>query len=183
MTLLPRYHIVVFTLLLGLANGCLGTEYAGTEICAGCHQAQFEQWQGSHHDWAMTVASDETVLGNFNNASFSHHGVTSTFKRKDGGYYVNTQAASGEYQDFRIDYTFGVEPLQQYLIKFSGGRLQALEVLQVLLEQAPSNYDFLFAAITISRYLGHLPEARAFAKRLIAIFPQDQSANQLLLTL
>lgn len=128
MKLLPRYHIVVFTLLLGLANGCLGAEYVGTDICAGCHQAQFEQWQGSHHDWAMKVASDETVLGNFNDASFSHQGVTSTFKRKDGGYYVNTQAASGEYQDFRIDYTFGVEPLQQYLIRFSGGRLQALTI-------------------------------------------------------
>jgi hypothetical protein len=127
-TLLPRYQIVIFMLLFGLANGCLGTEYAGTVTCAGCHQAQFEQWQGSHHDWAMTVASDETVLGNFNNASFSHQGVTSTFKRKDGGYYVNTQAANGEYQDFRIDYTFGVEPLQQYLIRFSGGRLQALTI-------------------------------------------------------
>lgn len=128
MTLLPLYHIVVFTLITGLANGCFGAEYAGTEVCAGCHQTQFEQWQGSHHDWAMTVASEETVLGNFNDASFSHQGVTSTFKRKDGEYYVNTQAANGEYQDFRIDYTFGVEPLQQYLIRFSGGRLQALTV-------------------------------------------------------
>ena len=82
-----------------------------------------------------------------------------------------------EPKNIRYSYTYAL------MLNGQGSSLQALEVLQVLLEQAPSNYDFLFAAITISRDLGHLPEARAFAKRLIAIFPQDQSANQLLLTL
>ena len=53
----------------------------------------------------------------------------------------------------------------------------------MLLEQAPNHYDLLFAAITISRDLGHLAEARAFAKHLISIFPLDQGAKQLLLTL
>ena len=115
-------------MLLGLANGCLGALYAGTETCAGCHQEQFEEWRGSHHDWAMAAATEETVLGDFDDASYSHQGVTSTFKRKHGEYYVNTQAASGKYEDFRIDYTFGVEPLQQYLISYAGGRLQALTI-------------------------------------------------------
>ena len=69
------------------------------------------------------------------------------------------------------------------MLNGQGSSLQALEVLEVLLKQAPNNYDLLFAAITISRDLGHLAEARAFAKRLISTFPQDQGAKQLLLTL
>ena len=37
-----------------------------------------------------------------------------------------TSDASGEDREFRIAYAFGVEPLQQYLIEFPGGRLQTL---------------------------------------------------------
>ena len=32
-------------------------------------------------------------------------------------------------QDFEIIYTFGVYPLQQYLIEFPGGRMQALSIV------------------------------------------------------
>jgi len=39
---------------------------------------------------------------------------------------VRTADASGQDRDFRIAFTFGVEPLQQYLIEFPGGRLQTL---------------------------------------------------------
>lgn len=112
--------------LLLLSSNSQAVTYVGAQQCAGCHQQAMEEWQGSHHDWAMKVVSAETVLGDFNDAVFSHQGVTSTFSIKDGGYYVHTQGADAVYQDFKIDYTFGVEPLQQYLIKFDDGRMQAL---------------------------------------------------------
>ena len=117
---------LLFPVLLLLASDSRAADYVGAQQCAGCHQQALQDWQGSHHDWAMKIASPETVLGDFNNATFSHQGVTSTFSTKEGGYYVNTQGADGEYQDFKIDYSFGVEPLQQYLIKFEDGRMQAL---------------------------------------------------------
>ena len=41
-------------------------------------------------------------------------------------YYVLTADESGQDREFRIAYVFGVEPLQQYLIEFPGGRLQTL---------------------------------------------------------
>ena len=69
-----------------------------------------------------------TVLGDFNDASFSYNGVTSTFFKKDGGYFVRTEGPDGEMQDFEIAYTFGADPLQQYLIEFPGGRYQALSI-------------------------------------------------------
>ncbi|MGB2154825.1 MAG: multiheme c-type cytochrome, partial [Porticoccaceae bacterium] len=58
-----------------LADHSLAASYTGAASCAGCHEQALEQWQGSHHDWAMKVASPETVLGDFDNASFSHGGV------------------------------------------------------------------------------------------------------------
>ncbi len=117
---------IISLALLLFSNNCHGASYVGTERCAGCHQLELAQWQGSHHDWAMKAATAETVLGDFNNAIFTHQGARSTFTRKDGAFYVNTQGADGEYQTFKIDYTFGVEPLQQYLVKFDDGRMQAL---------------------------------------------------------
>jgi predicted CXXCH cytochrome family protein len=43
-------------------------------------------------------------------------------------FFVRTAGADGRLQDFSVAYTFGVYPLQQYLIALPGGRLQALGV-------------------------------------------------------
>lgn len=106
----------------------LAADYVGSEHCMGCHTEQYEAWQGSHHDWAMKVASPDSVLGNFNDATYTHAGVTSTFTRVGNAYYVNTENMHGDYETFKIAYTFGVYPLQQYLIAFPQGRYQALTV-------------------------------------------------------
>ncbi len=120
-----------FLLLCALAwsSPVAGGEAAGyvtRAVCAECHQVQVQAWTGSHHDLAMQEASPATVLGDFENAQISHFGVTSTFFRRNGGFYVRTQGPDGELRDFRIAYTFGIAPLQQYLTAFPGGRYQAL---------------------------------------------------------
>jgi cytochrome c553 len=102
--------------------------YVGGAACASCHAKQHEAWQGSHHDRAMAEATEATVLGNFTGAKFSHAGVTSTFSRRDGRFFVNTDGPDGRLADFEIRYTFGVAPLQQYLVELPGGRLQALGI-------------------------------------------------------
>jgi predicted CXXCH cytochrome family protein len=101
-------------------------EMVGRSVCAACHAEQAARWTGSHHDLAMQPADNNTVLGDFNNASMTHYGVTSTFFKKDGAFMVRTEGPDGSLRDYAIEYTFGVEPLQQYLIEFPGGRLQAL---------------------------------------------------------
>ncbi|MDH4109410.1 MAG: tetratricopeptide repeat protein [Gammaproteobacteria bacterium] len=102
--------------------------FVGSEACAACHADEYEQWQGSHHALAMQHASDETVLGDFDDARFEHYGVTSSFFRRDGEFWVRTDDAAGQMQEFRLPYTFGVTPLQQYLAELPGGRLQALSI-------------------------------------------------------
>lgn len=102
--------------------------YVGATACGECHAAEVEAWQGSHHDLAMQVASEQTVLGDFADAKFSYAGQTTRFFRRDGGYFVNTDGPDGKPADYAIRYTFGITPLQQYLIEFPDGRLQALSI-------------------------------------------------------
>jgi predicted CXXCH cytochrome family protein len=102
--------------------------FVGSETCAGCHQAEAKLWSASQHKAAMQHATDQTVLGNFNDASFDHYGVRSRFFRKDGKFLVETDGADGNLAVFEVKYTFGVEPLQQYLVEFPDGRLQALSL-------------------------------------------------------
>ena len=102
--------------------------YVGRDSCAQCHAAQVDQWHGSHHDRAMELPTEASVLGDFDDSSFTRFGVTTRFFRRDGKYFVNTEGPDGELQDFEIKYTFGVEPLQQYMVEFPDGRVQVLRV-------------------------------------------------------
>ena len=102
--------------------------FVDSRLCWDCHAEQHQEWKGSHHDLAMQEATAETVLGDFADTSFTHFGVTTRFFKKEDQFYVNTEGPDGQLADFRIDYVFGVYPLQQYLIEFPGGRLQCLTV-------------------------------------------------------
>jgi predicted CXXCH cytochrome family protein len=103
-------------------------QYVGGQTCAECHQPEFKLWHGSHHDRAMEIATEETVLGDFNDTTFERLGVTTHFFRRDGKFMVNTEGPDGENHDYEIKYTFGIDPLQQYMVEFPKGRVQVLRV-------------------------------------------------------
>ena len=98
------------------------------QLCVGCHEKAAAKWQQSHHFMAMALPTAASVRGDFANASFKHQGITTRFFRRDGKYFVNTDGPDGKLADFEIKYTFGIDPLQQYLIELPGGRLQALTI-------------------------------------------------------
>lgn len=102
--------------------------FVTSNACAKCHKKEYEEWQDSHHAKAMAVATNETVLGDFNDTVFEKDGVQSRFFRKDGGFFVNTRGPKGVMADFEISHTFGYYPLQQYLIPFPGGKMQCLPI-------------------------------------------------------
>lgn len=112
----------------GTGNEIVAADYVGRPACKECHELQHELYHNSDHDLAMDEATESSVLGDFDNSTFEHLGVTSRFFRKDGEFYVNTEGPGGVMQDYRIDYTFGVRPLQQYLIEFPGGAYQCLPI-------------------------------------------------------
>lgn len=108
----------------------VATHFVGSRSCRSCHKDLFSKWQGSHHDKAMEEATEETVLGDFSDVTYTdpYNGVVSRFFRKDKKFYVETEGEKGISAVFEITYTFGYYPLQQYLSPFPGGRLQCLNI-------------------------------------------------------
>src|SRR5260370_28527683 len=76
----------------------------------------------------MQEATEATVLGDFAGPQLEHFGVTFTFFRDGDRFMVRTDGREDALHEYEIAYTFGVYPLQQYLIAFPGGRLQALGI-------------------------------------------------------
>lgn len=124
-------------LILAVTNGCnRSTEpfdlsdatYVGQQTCVSCHKEEAALYAGSHHDQAMQIASDETVLGNFDNATFEHHGVVSRLFREGEKFMVHTEGPDGQMRDFEVKYVFGVEPLQQYMVELPAAGQAATEL-------------------------------------------------------
>ena len=109
--------------------------FTGGQACIGCHQKEYRLWSGSDHDRAMSIASDTSVLGNFNNAEFTFRGITSKFYKRDGKFFVFTEGPGGVMKEFEVSHTFGVRPLQQYLVPFENGKYQCLPIAWNTLEK------------------------------------------------
>ena len=105
-------------------------QFAGTAACKECHLDAYKKWQGSDHDQAMAVATEQTILGDFNDAHFTdpYTGKSSRFFRENEKFMVETEGPDGTPGIFTISHTFGFYPLQQYLVPFSNGRLQCLTI-------------------------------------------------------
>jgi hypothetical protein len=86
--------------------------FVGSAVCRGCHENEMAAWRSSQHALAMQEATAETVLGDFDDASFTHGGVTSRFFKRDGKFLVATDGPDGKLGEFEIRFTFGVYPLQ-----------------------------------------------------------------------
>ena len=115
-------------IFLGVLTLVASPSFVGAGVCGSCHQDELKRWTGSHHQLAMQPANPRSVLGNFNHATFSNLGVTSTFFRRGAKFMARTDGPDGRLHDYEIKYAFGVNPLQQYLIAMPGGRLQALGI-------------------------------------------------------
>lgn len=100
--------------------------HVGAAACAECHAKEAREWAGSHHDLAMQPALESTVKGDFDDALHTRQGITTRFFRSGPKFMVHTEGADGAMADFEVSYTFGTDPLQQYLIGFPDGRYQVM---------------------------------------------------------
>ncbi len=90
--------------------------YVGRQSCISCHQQEAEAFAGSDHDCAMQEVNDQTVLGDFNDELLEESGQTARFFKRDGNFFVETQGDDGQLSVMKIDWTFGVQPIQQYMV-------------------------------------------------------------------
>lgn len=140
-TFYPLFNLKFYIVLLLILSSCstkdkkeyntiqndfVEATFVGSKSCKSCHEEEFKSWEGSHHDQAMKIADSTTILANFNNTTFTHNNVKNSFFKKDGDFYVNTEGPDGKYYDYKIIYTFGFTPLQQYIVKFPNGEYQCL---------------------------------------------------------
>ncbi len=102
--------------------------FVGRGACLECHAEEAAAWGASQHAAALQPATVGRVLGDFNGAELAHDGVTSHFAQNGDEFVVRIDGADGRLADFRVAYTFGLYPLQQYLVDFSDGRKQALTI-------------------------------------------------------
>lgn len=102
------------------------SDFLGDDACKKCHVQEYKDWEGSHHDKAMQLANRETILADFKGEKFTSQGVTSRFYTQGDDFFVHTEGPDGKYHDYKIIYTFGITPLQQYIVEFPNGRYQCL---------------------------------------------------------
>jgi len=102
--------------------------FVGSQACTRCHVEEGERWLGSHHDRAMEEPSQASIVGQFDGSSLRHFGRSWRFIREGRKFFVELEELGRPVERLRVAYTFGVEPLQQYLVERADGRLQALPV-------------------------------------------------------
>ena len=118
--------LLIFSLIcVAFADNNL--QYVGDKACLECHVKETKEWKGSHHDLAMSVATNETVKADFNNTTFNYNGIKSSFFNKDNKFMERTDGLDGKLHNYEIAYTFGTYPLQQYMIKFPDVKVQILD--------------------------------------------------------
>lgn len=103
-----------------------GRGFVGSATCAACHAVEASAWRDSDHARAMAAATPATVLGDFSGVTVTDGRHTAGFRREDGRHVIRTDGPGGTIADFTITETFGVDPLQQYLVLFPDGRRQVL---------------------------------------------------------
>lgn len=100
--------------------------FVGDQTCRSCHVKEWEAWKGSHHDYAMAEAAAEMIRGDFNEIVFQDGEDIYHFYREDEKFMVEAPGPEGTPEVYEIAYTFGWEPLQQYLVDIGNGKYQAL---------------------------------------------------------
>ena len=113
------------TLTSALAKAQPAT-FIGSKQCENCHQSQYSAWQTSHHKHSMQHANEKTVLANFNNVTVKFKQEDYRFYKKDQQFWANIKGPDGQFHDYQIKYTFGYQPLQQYMVEFDDGRIQLI---------------------------------------------------------
>jgi tetratricopeptide (TPR) repeat protein len=96
----------------------LQASFVGRAACIDCHQKETHAFAGSHHDLAMDLATEATVLADFNDATIEHDGMVSRMFRDGDRFMVHTEGETGQMEDFEVKYVFGFDPLQQFMVEF-----------------------------------------------------------------
>lgn len=111
--------------------------YAGAEKCGECHTKIFPEWAGSPHAKMTRPASARSVVGDFDNASWTieeqqahaepGQQPVAHMYQQDGQYFMALlHPVSGQFVPFPIEYVIGYQYRQVYLTRERDGVLRRL---------------------------------------------------------
>ena len=112
--------VLLFCILGMLSNYACAEPY---NDCISCHTQAVNNWQTSDHAKAMGLANKNNVLGDFNDVVVNHYSQKARFFTTDDGLFIEMNE-DGDVSEYKVDYTFGHYPLQQYLIETKPGAYQ-----------------------------------------------------------
>ncbi len=123
---MPKFGLLVSLMMLSSIVTLHAAEprYVANQQCLSCHQEAAKQWRQSDHYFSMLPATPENVLGAFDNRTLNHNGHTLRFFKSKEGYFISITKPEAPEETFKVTYTFGYNPLQQYLLEFPDGKYQ-----------------------------------------------------------
>lgn len=98
--------------------------YANENTCISCHKNEVLEWQQSDHFHAMETATLKTVLGNFDNQTLDYQSQQARFYTKEKKLIISMPDLEGKLTNYPVLYTFGYQPLQQYMFDMGQGKIQ-----------------------------------------------------------
>ena len=102
--------------------------FVGSETCAGCHQSKPSY--GDPHSmsvqWLMRRINPYWAISTTRALTITMY--ARAFSARTGNFLSKPMGPTAISPTFQVKYTFGVDPLQQYLIEFPDGRVQALSI-------------------------------------------------------
>jgi tetratricopeptide (TPR) repeat protein len=103
-------------------------DYAGSESCRECHQAEFDLWAASHHGLAERSFRPDLDEAAFSPShKFTHASQTSEARMQDGQAHIVTLGLSNV-APHGVERVIGHSPLRQFLAPTAGGRWQPHEL-------------------------------------------------------
>jgi len=100
------------------------TEYVQSRTCVRCHPDHYDSWHRTFHRTMTQEAGPQSVLGDFEGASYTYGGVTSRFERDGDRYVIETLDERGAMTRFEIALTVGSRRVQQYVARIGDKRFR-----------------------------------------------------------
>lgn len=90
-------------------------DFVGDQTCISCHKKEHDEWRSSDHFRAMEVAHDTTVLGDFNNTTYTADGITTKFLKETVSFLSTHRAMTGTTATMKLNTRLDITPCSNTL--------------------------------------------------------------------
>jgi hypothetical protein len=104
------------------------SRFAGSSVCADCHERKHARWSESWHARALAPARPGAVVGNFAGVHFKGDSSEAWMTRDHERSFMRTRDREGQLGSYPVDWVIGGKRMQDPLTVLPDGRWQVLPV-------------------------------------------------------